>query len=218
MLRSKLSVSICSILRERISLLKQFGLTGLWLNVDSNDEFNAGTVLGYSSDDWESIKLHSNLWKVDGRIRSEQIWTNKLEITVIHRTMGKNKIKWFCFGNMISDQRLSRSNSVAYDPLGNCVPGDETSLSRIREFYYTMDKRMVHYGTRFSRELRDMIRELRKFDDELLDEAQSLSIESGLDDSHSESNPKSEIEVLFAAADKDTQEKLVHQYFLKYKV
>ena len=57
-----------------------------------------------------------------------------------------------------------------------------------------------------------MIRELRKFDDELLDEAQSLSIESGLDDSHSESNPKSEIEVLFAAADKDTQEKIVHQY------
>ena len=138
-------------------------------------------------------------------------WTDELKAN-------KPRIKWFSFGDKISDQRLSRSNSVAYDPLGNCVPGDETSLSRIREFYYTMESRIVHYGTRFSRELRDMIRELRKCEDEVADEAQSLSIESGLDDSHSESNPKSEIEVLFAAADKDTQEKLVHQYFLKYKV
>ena len=63
-----------------------------------------------------------------------------------------------------------------------------------------------------------MIRELRKFEDELEDEAQFLSIESGSDEPQSESKPKSEIEVLFAAADKDTQEKLVHQYFLKYKV
>jgi hypothetical protein len=47
-----------------------------------------------------------------------------------------------------------------------------------------------------------MIRELRKFEDELLDEAQSLSIESGLDDSQSESNPKSKIEELFSAAAK----------------
>ena len=43
-----------------------------------------------------------------------------------------------------------------------------------------------------------MFRELRKFEDELLDEAQSLSIESGLDDS----NPNSSIEELFAAAAK----------------
>jgi hypothetical protein len=43
-----------------------------------------------------------------------------------------------------------------------------------------------------------MFRELRKFEDELLDEAQSLSIESGLDDL----NPNSNIEELFAAAAK----------------
>ena len=43
-----------------------------------------------------------------------------------------------------------------------------------------------------------MFRELRKFEDELFDEAQSLSIESGLDDS----NPNSNIEELFAAAAK----------------
>jgi hypothetical protein len=58
-----------------------------------------------------------------------------------------------------------------------------------------MKSRIVHYGARFSRELRDMIRELRKFNDELLDEAHSLSIESGLDYSQSESNPKGKIEI-----------------------
>jgi hypothetical protein len=46
-LRAKLSATICSVLTERISILKQFGLSCLWLNADSNDEFNAGTILGY---------------------------------------------------------------------------------------------------------------------------------------------------------------------------
>lgn len=93
MLRAKVSTSICSILRERISLLKQFGLAGLWLNADSKDEFNAETVLGYSDDDLMSIKMYSGLWRVDGQLKSEVIWVNKLDLTVISRTMGHNKIK-----------------------------------------------------------------------------------------------------------------------------
>jgi hypothetical protein len=42
-------------------LVKQFGLTGLWLNADSKGDFNAGTVLQYSVDDWVSIKMYSGL-------------------------------------------------------------------------------------------------------------------------------------------------------------
>jgi hypothetical protein len=37
--------------------------------------------------------------------------------------------------------------------------------------------KIVHYGARFSRELRDIIQEFRKVEDELLDEAQSLSVD-----------------------------------------
>ena len=143
MLRAKVSMSICSILRERISLLKQFGLTGLWLKAESEDEFNAGTVLGYSVDDWKSIITYSGLWNINRRLKPEAIWMNKLNLTVIYRTMGHNKITWFCFGDKISDQRLSRSNTVADDPLENCdVPGYEISLSRIRDFYYTIESRI----------------------------------------------------------------------------
>ena len=71
-------------------MLKQFGLTGLWLNADSEDEFNAGTVLGYSVDDWMSIKIV--FWLME-RLKSEVVWVNKLDLTVIFRTMGHNKIK-----------------------------------------------------------------------------------------------------------------------------
>jgi hypothetical protein len=60
-LKEKVSKSICSILRERISLLKQFSLTGLWLKADSEDGFSAGIVLGYRVDDWMSIKMYSGL-------------------------------------------------------------------------------------------------------------------------------------------------------------
>ena len=93
MLRAKVSTSICSILRERISFLKQFGLAGLWLDADSKDEFNAGTVLGYRDDEWMSIKMYSVLWRVNGQLKSEVIWVNKLDLAVISRTMGYNKIK-----------------------------------------------------------------------------------------------------------------------------
>jgi hypothetical protein len=62
--------------------------------------------------------------------------------------------------------------------------------------------KIVHYGARFSRELRDIIQEFRKVEDELLDEAQSLSVDwvwfINLYDSQSESNPKSKIDELFA--------------------
>ena len=150
-LRSKLSVSICGILTERISMLKQFGLTGLWLNADSNDEFNAGTVLGYSYDDWQSIKIYSGLWNPRGNIQKEEIWVKKLKVIVSHRQVGKYRTKWFRFGNICSDEGLSCLEVVFDDP---SVPGDEISLSRIKDFYYTMDSRIVHYGTRFSRELR----------------------------------------------------------------
>ena len=199
-------------------MLKQFGLSGLWLNADPNDEFNAGTVLGYSDDDWLAIKNYSGLWNPNGSIRKEDIWVKKLKIMVIHRQFGKFRIKWFCFGDNHLDQSLSRRDSVAGDQLRNCSPCDDISLSRIREFYSNMESRIVHFWTRFSREQRDMIRELRKFEDEVADEAQSLSIESDVDDSQPESNPKSEIEELFAAASKDFQEKLVQQYFLKNNV
>ena len=128
-------------------------MTSLWLNADSEDEFNAGTVLGYSSEDWLSIKNYSGLWRVDGRIKPEVIWMTKLDVTVIHRTMGHNKIKWFCFGDKISDQRVSRLNTGACDPLGNSVPGDDTSLRRIREFYSNMESRIGHVF-RESREIR----------------------------------------------------------------
>jgi len=157
-LRAKVSTSICSILRERISKLKQFGLAGLWLNADSKDEFNASTVLGYSDDDWMSIKMYSGLWNQHGKYQKEEIWTKKLEVMVLHRKMGRSRTKWFCFGEDCSENRIACRDIAADDSLGNCVPGDEISLSRIRDFYDTMENRMVHYGTCFSRLLRDMKR------------------------------------------------------------
>jgi hypothetical protein len=69
-LKEKVSKRICSILRERISLLKQFGLTGLWFNTDSEGEFNAVTVLEHSIDDWMLILMYSSLWRVDGQLKS----------------------------------------------------------------------------------------------------------------------------------------------------
>ena len=217
-LRAKLSATICSVLAQRISVLKQFGLSGLWLNADSNNEFNAGTVLGYSNDDWLSIKNYSGLWNPNGSIRKEDIWVKKLKIMVIHRQFGKLKTKWFCFGDNLLDQSLSRRDSVAGDQLRNCSPCDDISLSRIREFYSNMENRIVHYGTRFSRELKDMIRYVRQLENAVIDDLIIASADSDLDYSQSESNPKSKLENEFEGADEATQAKIVEQYFLRTQV
>jgi hypothetical protein len=137
---------------------------------------------------------------------------------VIQRPFGKFKTKWFCFGDNLLDQSSSRRDSAACDKLRNCSPCDDISLSRIREFYSNMESRIVHFGTRFSREQRDMIRELTKLEKEPLDEIQSLSVEYDLDDSSSDSNPKSKLEIDFEGADEATQAKIVEQYFLRTQV
>lgn len=216
-LRAIVSAGICRVLNDRILVLKPFGLASLWVNADSNDEFNAGTVLGYSSDDWKSIQLYSGLWKSNGHIKSKEIWEILLGVTINHRMMGTFRTKWFCFGEKFSDQRLNRRNNFIDDHLVNSTPGDEISLGKIREFYSIMESRIVHYGTRFSRELRDLIRDLKIFEDDQIEEAQTLLTESGFDDLQS-SNPKSKLENEFEEADEATQAKIVEQYLLRTQV
>jgi hypothetical protein len=61
----------------------------LWLRADGNDVFNAGTVLGYRGDDWDTIKKYSGLWKANKRIHFEEVWLKKLNgITTIRRPYG----------------------------------------------------------------------------------------------------------------------------------
>ena len=80
-----------------------------------------------------------------------------------------------------------------------------------------MKSRIVPYGTRFSRELRDMIREMTIFEEDGIEEAQTLLTESGFDDLQS-SNPNSKLENEFEGADEATQAKIVEQYFLRTQV
>ena len=74
--------------------LEPFGLASLWVNADSNDAFNAGTVLGYSSDDWKSIQLYSGLWKSNGHIKSKEIWEILLGVTIIIEKWGPLRQKF----------------------------------------------------------------------------------------------------------------------------
>ena len=63
----------------------------------------------------------------------------------------------------------------------------------------------------------DMIRELKKFEDDRIEEAQSLLTDSSFDDLQS-SNQKSKLENEFEGADEATQAKIVEQYFLRTQV
>ena len=80
-----MSSGICDHLRERILALERHGISGLWMNVDAYDNFNAGTILGYRGDVWETIVEYSGLWKADGKLQNEQIWQAKLPGIAVNR-------------------------------------------------------------------------------------------------------------------------------------
>jgi hypothetical protein len=68
-LRADISNGICALLHDQILSLERYGLMNLWLRSDGNDAFNAGTVLGYRGDDWDTIKQYSGLWRADRRLK-----------------------------------------------------------------------------------------------------------------------------------------------------
>ena len=66
--KAKVKYDLCSHLQERIIALEPYGLTGLWMNDGAYDDFHAGTIMGYDSDRWETIKKFSGLWTSDGNL------------------------------------------------------------------------------------------------------------------------------------------------------
>ena len=44
------------------------------MNADAFDEFNAGTIMGYRGDNWETIKQFSGLWKSNMRLQTVTTW------------------------------------------------------------------------------------------------------------------------------------------------
>ena len=70
MLKAEVSHGLCAHLGERILALEPHGLAGLWMNVDAFNNFNAGTIMGYREDNWDTIKKYSGLWKSDGRLHN----------------------------------------------------------------------------------------------------------------------------------------------------
>ena len=115
-------------LKDRIILLGMEGLLGLWMKPSGNDFFNAGTLLGYLDDEWESIKKYSGLWYDDGRIQTESVWLKKLDSITAERRKTKtifdsNAKLWFRF--------TSTNYNVSSD---NVTPTDKNNYERTLAF------------------------------------------------------------------------------------
>ena len=154
-LRADISKGICTLLHDRILLLEQYGLINLWLQADGYDVFNAGTVLGYRSDDWETIKRYSGLWRADGRINFEQIRLKRLGIPTIRRRYQGNI--YFKFEGNDTSSRSSR-NSPAVDSVNesydNSSPCDQVSWAKIYEYHVEMENGRNCYAKQFPPDLR----------------------------------------------------------------
>ena len=112
------------------------------MNVDAFDEFNAGTIIGYRGDIWETIKQLSGLWKSDGRLCNITEWQKKLPgIETNRRDAFNRKFQdgrrslWFNFAvKRELPQRSVRGSSPSLsisDISSSCTPGDETAIQMI---------------------------------------------------------------------------------------
>jgi len=213
------SKDICGMLHDRILQLKSLGLNGLWLRADSKDSSNAGTVLGYTDEQWNVMKKHSGLWKSDGQIIRKEVWVKKLGGISVkfrdrHQFDGCSQSVWFAFEDKI-DVDTGRSTRGSYsipiaDHLESSTPGDEASLERIYLFHKKMEDCRVHYAMRFSQELKTRIRSLERYV-----EVEDVEDPEELVDPLAE---RSLLEELFSDASKSVKEKLVREYFLEFKV
>ena len=145
------------------------------MNVDAFDEFNAGTIIGYRGDIWETIKQLSGLWKSDGRLCNITEWQKKLPgIETNRRDAFNRKFQdgrrslWFNFAvKRHLPQRSVRgsSPSLSVSDISSCTPGDKTAIQMIDDFHANIRLYGRSYAPRFPPALLDAIRTLKRAED-----------------------------------------------------
>lgn len=216
-LRTLVSTKICTMLKDRIIRLKDLGIFGIWMKPDGDDFFNAGTVMGYRGDDWNLIKKHSGLWYSDGRMHPEKGLLKKLAgIKVIRRDCRKScnssRSLWFKFDGIVDTDANRSSRTILTEEISSesCTPGDPESLENLINFHKKMENNRTFYATRFSRDLRDLIRSLERLGD---DEEEPDELEEG----EEEAIP-TELERLFFSASVEDQKAIVKKFLYLNKV
>ena len=139
-LKAEVSHGLCAHLGERILALEPHGLAGLWMNVDAFNNFNAGTIMWYREDNWDTIKKYSGLWKSDGRLHNIAVWHKKLPGIETKRrdynsSLQVNESLWFNFSvKRESVLRVTRGTlplpSIS-EISSSCTPGEISSISEI---------------------------------------------------------------------------------------
>jgi hypothetical protein len=171
------------------------------MNVDAFDNFNAGTIMGYRGDNWESIKTYSGLWKSDGRLHNTAVWHKKLPGIETKRrdynsSLQLNESLWFNFSvKRESAQRVTRGTlplpSIS-EISSNCTPGDETAIQMIDDFHGHVRRYGRSYAPRFSPALLDALRTLKKAEDFSFEDAEVEVSEDEVAEECSDSDSEAE--------------------------
>ena len=117
------------------------------MRADGNDQYNAGTILGYRADDWLAVKMYSGLWKLNRNVKTEEIWQNRLRIKISRRKYITQELvgsgSWFTFlgdMEMISCGSRNSSNANITDYTNEqCTPCDEISVKRINKYHKNLE-------------------------------------------------------------------------------
>ena len=190
-------------LKDRIILLGMEGLLGLWMKPSGNDFFNAGTLLGYLDDEWESIKKYSGLWYDDGRIQTESVWLKKLDSITAERRKTKtifdsNAKLWFRF--------TSTNYNVSSD---NVTPTDKNNYERTLAFIENIKNKRLSPADCLSPSIYEMISTIVSNSEEE-DDIEIRNIKIG--------KYKTPRERLFFESDIVEQEALIQKFLLINKV
>ena len=133
----ELEKALCDHVRSRIDNLTESGIEGIWMKSVGDDIYNAGTILGYRGDNWDSILKYSGLCMSDGRC-DFRTWPKKLTSfdveTRIFDTDVSGRVSWFRFCRVIVEdsKRSLRSGNVAH------ISGDDTMTALLQTRSYSI--------------------------------------------------------------------------------
>jgi hypothetical protein len=211
-----LEKALCDHVRSRIDNLTESGIEGIWMKSVGDDIYNAGTILGYRGDNWDSILKYSGLCMSDGRC-DFRTWPKKLtgfdvETRIFDTSGVSGRVSWFRFFRVIvaDSKRSLRSAAENMTPPSvrdsTMTPTDKESTQLLVEFQDNMQYCIDRIAPRFSRDINRLIAAVESLDEVESDEREESST-SPLPDSD-------DFVKNFNSASPSSQEAAVRSFFL----
>jgi hypothetical protein len=209
----------------RLKELEALNLNKIWMNMSGDYHTRAANVLCYDKEDFSKVMKYLGLDKAkqEGweRLLGRQVRMHRYQVTSLE-TNQPIQSRWFRFaGKQRTDAgRSSRSNALLSSAdegmADNNLPGSETQMNALDNYYIALEARQLLRGRRLPREVKACLRKVQNADAgaDNEEEEEELEVEEE-EETHTSTQSVSklvEVSTRFFAEEKRIQQQVVAEY------